>query len=137
MKVDRRVYLCVLVLVLLGLTACSSSGDGTGRDGGSEEAPAGNSSTRNFSGDPAVEATQVYVTCMKSTPDPLGLSIADTYEMPYADVLTWFCEGFSYENIMIALETSEAVEIPAETLLQMLLKKDWEEIWQEIGFIGK
>ncbi len=78
----------------------------------------------------------VDIRCSESDPNPIGQDIATTYGIPYEQVMLWFCQGYSFDNILIALETSEATDIPAETLLQMLLEKDWETIWQEIGFIA-
>jgi hypothetical protein len=75
--------------------------------------------------------------CTETDPHPLGLSIAETYNVSYEQVMTWFCSGYSFENILIALETGQAMDIPPDTLLQMLLEKDWEEIWVEIGFTGE
>lgn len=66
---------------------------------------------------------------------PVGQSIADTYKVPYEKVMNWFCDGYSFDNILIALETSEAVNVPADTLLEMLLQKEWEQIWSEVGFL--
>lgn len=86
---------------------------------------------------PADTATPtVDIHCSDTDPNPLGKDIAKTYSVPYEQVMTWFCQGYSFDNILIALETSEATDIPAETLLQMLLEKDWETIWQEIGFVA-
>jgi hypothetical protein len=79
----------------------------------------------------------VDIHCTETDPHPLGLSIAETYDIRYEQVMTWFCSGYSFENILIALETGQATDIPPETLLQMLLEKDWEEIWAEIGFTGE
>jgi hypothetical protein len=76
------------------------------------------------------------INCRADTPNAIGQSIADTYEVSYEKVMGWFCDGYSFDNIMISLETSEATDIPAETLLVMLLEKDWEDIWDEIGFTG-
>lgn len=73
----------------------------------------------------------------KNASHPIALSIAQKYEVAYEQVIGWFCAGYSFENILIALETSKAVEIPAEILLEMLLEKSWEEIWVEIGFVGE
>jgi hypothetical protein len=50
-------------------------------------------------------------------------------------VMTWFCGGYSFDNILIALETSEAVDVPADGLLQMLQEKEWEQVWVEVGLI--
>ena len=66
---------------------------------------------------------------------PVGMSIAETYQVPYEQVMEWFCDGYSFDNILIALETSEAVNVPADTLLEMLLEKEWEQIWNEVGFL--
>jgi hypothetical protein len=73
-------------------------------------------------------------TCIDGTPHPIGQSIATTYEVSYEQVMSWFCSGYSFENILIALETSDAVDVPADTLLQMLQEQEWEEIWVEVGF---
>lgn len=78
----------------------------------------------------------VDIHCTETDPHPIGQEIASTYNVPYEQVMTWFCEGYSFDNIIIALETSQATEIPAQTLLEMALEKDWETIWQEIGFSG-
>ncbi|RPI87414.1 MAG: hypothetical protein EHM41_05060 [Chloroflexi bacterium] len=75
--------------------------------------------------------------CPEVDPDSMGQSIAETFDVPYEQVIDWFCAGFSFENILLSLETSEAVDIPAETLLEMLLEQEWEEIWEEVGFTTK
>jgi hypothetical protein len=81
---------------------------------------------------PMDEATVDY-NCTDQNPHLIGQGIAAKYDASYQQVMTWFCSGYSFENIMIALETSDAVEIPADTLLEMRLEKEWEEIWSEIG----
>lgn len=83
---------------------------------------------------PAEVDAPVDIHCTEEDPHPIGQNIAETYAVPYEQVMTWFCSGFSFENILVALETSDAADIPADALLQMLLEKEWEEIWDEIGF---
>ena len=85
-------------------------------------------------GDQGSDASPVQTDCTDTNPHPIGESIAQTYDVSYEQVMTWFCSGYSFDNILIALETSEAVDMPAQTLLDMLLEKDWEEIWEEVGF---
>lgn len=109
----RHLLTILLIGILFGVTACGASTPGG-------EAP----------GEPADSYA-----CADSNPHPIGESIAATYEVSYQQVMTWFCGGYSFENILIALETSEAVDVPADTLLQMLLEKEWEEIWREVGFV--
>lgn len=68
------------------------------------------------------------------SPDPIGQSIAETYLLTYDEVMTWYCDGYTYDDIMIALETSAAVDVSVDDLLSRLEEKTWEEIWVEIGF---
>lgn len=103
------------IVFLVGLAACSLGGDST-----SQEPP----------------IAWAEGNCTEADPHPIGENIALTYDVPYDQVMVWYCSGYSFENILIALETSAAVDIPAETLLQMLLEKDWETIWDEVGFAG-
>lgn len=112
----------VLAVTLLGLTACAAS-------------PSSPSLADVTSVPQAAPATLPPADpCAAGDPNPIGQSIAGEYETSYEQVMTWFCAGYSFDNILIALETSEAVDVPAETLLQMLQEKEWEEIWVEVGF---
>jgi hypothetical protein len=134
----KHLLTVLLVWVLLGISACGGP-QPVGETPGVSVQP---------SSPPAGEVPQpVIVPSSESSdsvgsydcagggdPHPIGENIAATYEVSYQQVMAWFCSGYSFENILIALETSEAVDIPAETLLQMLLEKDWEEIWVEVGF---
>ena len=122
-----------LIIILIGLSACTSATTGekqlkhtlpgTLMDGAEGEQPP-------IPGDEQTGDTQ----CTDTDPHPIGQSIAETYDVSYQQVMGWFCSGYSFENILIALETSQAVDIPPETLLQMLLEKEWEQIWAETGF---
>jgi hypothetical protein len=71
--------------------------------------------------------------CTETNPHPIGLSTSQTYQITYERVMTWFCDGYSFDNILVALETSAATGIAPDVLLEMLLEKDWDEIWLEIG----
>lgn len=122
----------LLILALFGLTACGVPEPETLGVSTQPTLPAGDipqQSGNNPSGETAASFD-----CAGSERHPIGQSIAETYEVSYERVMTWFCGGYSFENILIALETSEAVDVPADTLLQMLLEKEWEEIWVEVGF---
>jgi hypothetical protein len=139
--ISRNHLLTLSLALLLVVTACSLS-----QAGG--EAPAENPQPESQSAPDAQadspssgeEAQSGEVAgdadCTNLNPHPIGASIAADYEVSYEQVMTWFCGGYSFENILIALETSEAVDVPADTLLQMLLEKEWEEIWVEVGLTG-
>ena len=65
----------------------------------------------------------------------IGEAIANEYDLAsYEDVMTWFCAGAEFEDIMVALQTEELTGIPAEELLVMLADGfSWEEIWLVVG----
>ena len=122
--------LCALALV--GLTACavSQTGGGASEMNIQLESPTPLPEQVN---EVQPESRGTY-TCAEGDMHSIGQSITTTYEVSYEQVMTWFCSGYSFENILIALETNEAVDVPAELLLQMLQEKEWEEIWVEVGF---
>jgi ActR/RegA family two-component response regulator len=73
--------------------------------------------------------------CLGDEISPIGQSIADEYESAsYEQVMTWFCNGAEFEDILTALETESQTGTPAEEMLLMLADGfTWEEIWQMIG----
>ena len=71
---------------------------------------------------------------------PRGNALGESYEVLYEDVMTWFCDGYGFGEIMHALETSRASEasVSAEELLAMKTEMGgWGTVWQEVGLIGK
>jgi len=82
----------------------------------------------------AIATATAQPACIIQESNPLGMSISETYEISYKQVMTWNCEGYPFEDILIALETSQSVQIPVTSLLQMSLEKEWDDIWNEIGF---
>lgn len=88
---------------------------------------------------PVTEATSVVETmspdCLGGEVSPIGEPIADEYDFTdYAEVVTWFCNGAEFEDILVALETESQSGTPAEELLQMLADGfTWEEIWRLTG----
>lgn len=71
--------------------------------------------------------------CSSLNPHPLGESIAEQFGMTYDEVMTIYCDGYAFSDILLALETEELVELSAEELLAMVKEKTWEEIWDELG----
>jgi hypothetical protein len=142
MKPESRKHLLIVSLaLLLGVTACSLSQPRSEAPAGnpqleSQSPPDAQTTSTSSAEDAQTGETAVDTDCTDLNPHPIGASIAADYEVSYEQVMIWFCSGYSFENILIALETSEAVEVPAEALLQMLLEKEWEEIWVEVGLTG-
>ena len=73
--------------------------------------------------------------CLGDEVSPVGKAIADDYEFSsYEQVMTWFCSGAEFEDILVALETQSQTGTPADEMLQMLAGGfTWDEIWQIIG----
>ncbi len=63
-------------------------------------------------------------------------SIASTYEQPYQLVMSQFCLGYEFEDILLAMETSAQSEAPAPVLLYWLGNgASWEQIWSDLGIV--
>ena len=73
--------------------------------------------------------------CLGEAVSPIGQAIAADYETTsYEQVMTWFCSGAEFEDILVALETEAQTDQPAEALLEMLAGGlTWDEIWQKLG----
>lgn len=122
-SLKQHLLTALLALMLMGLTACAMlQPDSQVQEVSSQPVT------------PVTDESKEVFNCTGNDPHPIGQNIATTYEVTYQQVMTWFCSGYSFENILVALETSQAVDIPADTLLEMLLEKEWEEIWVEVGF---
>jgi len=73
--------------------------------------------------------------CLGDEISPIGQSIADEYESTsYEQVMTWFCNGAEFEDILVALETEAQTDTSADEMLKMLADGfTWDEIWQLVG----
>jgi len=59
--------------------------------------------------------------CLGGEVSPIGESIAEDYDFTdYVEVITWFCDGAEFEDILVALESESLTGTPAEEMLQML-----------------
>ena len=75
--------------------------------------------------------------CPGEAINTIGLGIADEYEFAsYEEVMSWFCDGAEFEDILVALQTEDQTSFPAEEILVMLADGfSWEEIWLVVGLI--
>ena len=73
--------------------------------------------------------------CLGDEINPIASAIAADYPFTSdAEVMTWFCNGAEFEDILSALMTEHLTGTPAEESLQMLADGfTWDEIWQLIG----
>lgn len=88
---------------------------------------------------PVVEtASPVEITvpnCVGDQINPIGQSIANEYESAdYEQVMTWFCNGAEFEDILVALETEALTDTTADEMLKMLADGfTWDDIWHLVG----
>ena len=135
---DKRIVLSLFLIVfLLGACATESATPVI------ESAPVNNDSAPELDGTPLPEAEEIVDPapesvsgdCLNGEASPVGQSIADDFEsVSYEQVITWFCNGAEYEDILVALETETLTGVSAEEMLQMLADGlTWDEIWQQVG----
>ena len=85
--------------------------------------------------EPTAQVETVEPDCLDGEISPIGQSTADDYESTsYEQIMTWFCNGAEFEDILVALETEAQTDISADEMLKMLADDfTWEEIWQLVG----
>lgn len=68
---------------------------------------------------------------------PVGSRIADTYGVPYEEVMGWFCRGQGFGEIMLALQTAQLVEdYTAADLIDMKNQiGGWGQVWHALGLV--
>ena len=67
---------------------------------------------------------------------PVGESIARNYDVLYKDVIDIYCEGYTFDEILLALETESQTGMDKLDILQM--RDDglsWDEIWNNLDLI--
>lgn len=85
-------------------------------------------------GESPVEPTENPETsCSTLNPHPMAEGMAEQFEASYDEIMTWYCDGAAFSDILLALETEELVDLSAEELLGMVEDKTWEEIWDDLG----
>lgn len=84
------------------------------------------------------KANSAFCSSRKDKPHPLAVGIAATYGFSEADVMTYFCDGYGFGQIMLALQTEElGGDDVSVTLSERRMGKGWGQIWKESDLIGK
>ncbi|MCD4801496.1 MAG: hypothetical protein K8R16_01000 [Anaerolineales bacterium] len=71
--------------------------------------------------------------CSTLNPHPIAQGMVDTYDVSYDEVMTWYCDGYAFSDILLALETSDLADVPVPDLLPLARNQTWDEIWDELG----
>jgi len=120
----RRVIKIFIISVFTLIPACSS-----------QFTPAENPDLNKTLLPPPIPINTVDPLCLGAKTNPIGEAIAEEYETAsYDQVMTWFCNGAEFEDILVALETEIQTDTAADEILQMLADGFlWEEIWVITG----
>ncbi|MEJ2150321.1 MAG: hypothetical protein P8Z40_12690, partial [Chloroflexota bacterium] len=77
-----------------------------------------------------------YVSCVETEPHPIGERIAMTYGVDYEEVMKLFCNGDTFDDILVAYQTSQQTGVPVAELLDMAARAGgWEPVWDELGLL--
>jgi hypothetical protein len=78
-----------------------------------------------------------YCSGEKENDHPFAAAIAETYETLVSDVMGYFCNGFGFGEIMLALQTHQMNNEEISSMLDLRKSNHgWGQIWQEMGMIG-
>ncbi len=121
---NRGLITAFITIVLVQTAACSALGT-------SDVDPGLKVTVQNTS----VPIETAEPTCLVDNVSPIGQAIADQYESAsYKQIITWFCNGAEFEDILVALETEIQTDTTADEILQMLAEGfTWDDIWLITG----
>jgi len=71
--------------------------------------------------------------CAVLNPHPIAQGMVETFDISYDEVMTWYCDGYAFSDILLALETSDLADIPVPDLLPLVKDQSWDEIWDDLG----
>ena len=134
----KHLFVALLITLVLA-TACSTQATSVAEPK-SSNAPIETPDRSDPVQVPVVDETSIPVetagpNCLGDEINPIGQTIADEYETTsYEQVMTWFCNGAEFEDILTALETEAQTDTSVDEMLKMLADGfTWDEIWQQVG----
>lgn len=76
----------------------------------------------------------VDIHCTETEPHPIAQSIADTYHVTYEEVMTFFCSGVGFDDIVLGYQTAELSGRDVKEVLTLWYDfGSWEDVWEELG----
>ena len=74
--------------------------------------------------------------CLSPEAQGLGSSIAAVFGISVETVMNWYCTGYAFEDILLALQTTAQVQLSPDELLNRLNQgQTWDGIWVDIGLL--
>lgn len=125
----KHKYLLFVILIIFALTACDNSlQKATQRTLSKEETNTATPPPESGEGESEEEDT-----CPEDDPHPIAVSISEKFDVSYEKVINWYCDGYIFEDILLALQTGKMADVEPDELLEQSKMKTWEEIWKELG----
>jgi hypothetical protein len=72
--------------------------------------------------------------CPNAAPHPKGTQLAERYDVPYDEIMDWFCNGFGFGEVNRAYSLSLTKDMPVEDIFAM--REDglgWGQIKKQLG----
>jgi hypothetical protein len=77
------------------------------------------------------------IRCTEVDPHPVAEGIVRKFDTTYEEVMTWFCGGQPFDDILLALQTAELADRSAGELLELKGDKSWDQFWEELGLVSQ
>ena len=74
--------------------------------------------------------------CVETPPPSMVESISETFEFPEEQIEEWYCSGESFEDILLALQTSELTDLDPEEVLERKDEIGWVQLWAELNLVS-
>jgi hypothetical protein len=136
-KYPVKSYRFLILILILIAAACTSTEENDQADLDADSLlPTEMDVTRSASQDQGQQITTSGPDCYSDGVHPIGESISEQFNTitTYEEVMAWFCNGASFEDILNALMTEEITNVDAESTLYMVAEGyTWDEIWLELG----
>jgi hypothetical protein len=69
---------------------------------------------------------------------PLAVGIEEIYGMSVEDTMLYFCKGYGFGQIMLALQTKELKDVDVLATLEARKEgRGWGQIWMELKLVGQ
>jgi hypothetical protein len=112
--------------------------DGEGQGKGKGKGQDKNKNKKGGDGDGG-KAASAYCSGEKDKEHPFAAGIAETYDADLEEVMGYFCQGFGFGQIMLALQTGKMENVDA-SVADMLAAREsgqgWGQIWKDMDLIG-
>ncbi len=78
-----------------------------------------------------------YCSDKKESEHPFAAAISDTYSTSVSVVMDYFCQGYGFGEVMLALQTNQINNEEVSTMLDLRRSgQGWGQIWQDMKLIG-